>query len=592
VAFKADARPVLERPLAVRQQAADVASAASARAAWLQARAGVALVAGRVISPRLQVLQAQGLTSEELAARLRAHPDVAYAVVDRRRRATVLPDDPLYTRGPSTGIGPDSGQWYLRPPTAAVASSINAEQAWDIATGSANVVVAVLDSGVLGNHPDLIGRVLPGYDFIHVADVANDGDGRDSNATDPGDWVTTAENNDRRGTFYQCGASSSSWHGTLVSGIIGAVANNGQGMAGAAYGVRILPVRVLGKCGGYDSDIVAGMYWAAGIDQPGLDGSSTPARILNMSLGGAGACEAPYLEAVQAITARGGIVVAAAGNSTGHDVGSPANCAGVVAVAGLRHAGSKVGFSDLGSRITISAPGGNCINIGEGEPCLYPILSTTNSGTRGPLSTGWIYSDAFSPTVGTSFAAPLVAATVALMVSARPQATVDQLLTALRVSARPFPTTGGDNGVGGEPVLTCRPPDGTDQLQCYCTTALCGAGMTDARAALLALTAFGSREEAAGRLMNFGETNFPQFFPERAATQRSGPFLFRHYPSKGVYLGVVVEAGQGYVLDGVYVLGGPFGDQPLYMGQVSQFIGAATASMLPALAPLRATARR
>lgn len=253
---------------------------------------------------------------------------------------------------------------------------------------------------------------------------------------------------------------------------------------------------MLGKCGGFDSDIAAGMLWAAGIDQPGIPGSTTPARVLNLSLGGTGSCSQVYQDAVTAVRAVGTVVIAAAGNSVGHAVGTPANCAGVIAVAGLRHAGSKVGFSDLGPEITIAAPGGNCVNVGTGEPCLYPILTTSNSGRTTATAGGSVYSGSFDFTVGTSFATPIVAGTVALMLSARPTLKPDEIKRALQSSARPFPTSGADNGTDPTPVVACRAPNGVDQLQCYCTTALCGAGMLDAAAAVdAALAALAARIE-------------------------------------------------------------------------------------------------
>jgi len=252
----------------------------------------------------------------------------------------------------------------------------------------------------------------------------------------------------------------------------------------------VLPVRVLGKCGGYDSDIIAGMRWAAGLPVPGAPANPYPARVINMSLGGPGACHAGYADAISEITAAGTVIVASAGNSAGHAAGTPANCSGVIAVAGLRHAGTKVGFSDLGLNIAISAPGGNCVNITAGSPCLYPILTTSDAGTTTPI--GPIYTDSFKPSLGTSFAAPLVSGTAALMLSVQPALTPQRVRQVLQATTRPFPTTGGDNG-DGTPVPQCTVPqygsfgNPVDQLQCYCTAYTCGAGMLDAGAALSAL---------------------------------------------------------------------------------------------------------
>lgn len=570
VSFKAEAAALRELPLAA-ESAADLAGrTADLRAQRLVQRAGKPLTAGRLVGPRAQVVMARGLRSEELALRLASDPQVAWAVPDQRRRAATVPTDPLFNAGPPNGRGPAVGQWYLRAPAAPAVSAIDAVGAWQQVSASTSLVVAVLDTGVLGSHPDLVGRVLSGYDTIADTAIANDGSGRDSDANDPGDWVTAAESNNRSGPFFECGASDSSWHGTQVAGLIGAIANNGQGIAGAAHGVRILPVRVLGKCGGYDSDILAGMYWAAGIRQAGLPANPTPARILNMSLGGTGACSAAYAEAVRTLNAQGAIIVAAAGNSAGLAVGTPANCPGVIGVAGLRHVGSKVGFSDLGPEITISAPGGNCVNIGANEPCLYPILTTADEGLRGPTRS--IYTDSFNYTVGTSFSAPLVSATVALMLSADPALTPAEVRRRLQLSARPFPVRGADNGTDPTPVPVCRAPNTEEQLQCYCTTGLCGTGMLDAAAAVRTVLAPDAPDERARQLLNAAERLYPQYFPDRSPTQASSPFLYRFHPTTGVYLGVVVSAGAGFVLDGVYAMGGPFGSNPLYLGQLRDFI--------------------
>ncbi len=482
VGFKADAA-LARGPLAGEAQA-------RRRAEALTPLAGRPLAAGRLLGQRQQVLRARGVDSDALARRLAAHPEVEWAVPDRRRRALFVPNDPLYPQAVRP-LGPDAGQWHLRPPDALFRSAADFESAWDRRRGDGGIAVAVIDTGVRPDHPDLAGVLLPGIDTIADADIANDGDGPDGDASDPGDWITSAEDTSS-GVFRDCGVTDSSWHGTLVSTIVGAVGNEGIGMAGAAHGIRVLPVRVLGKCGGYDSDIIAGMLWAAGLQTVAGIRNDTPARVLNLSLGGGGACTRAYVDAVERITAAGSIIVAAAGNNAGLEVGSPANCPGVIGVGGLRHAGSKVGFSDLGPEIALSAPGGNCVNIDGVNPCLYPILAGTNSGTRGPVSGGSTWTDSFDISVGTSFAAPLVSGAAALALLQRPALTPEEVRQVLRTSARPFPQDGADNGTDPTPVAACRPPDGTEQLQCYCpnpapgVTSLCGAGMLDAAGAVRA----------------------------------------------------------------------------------------------------------
>lgn len=457
-----------------------------ARATGLGHRHGLALRSGRAIDGRTQVMLADGIASTALAARLSQDPEVEYAVVDARHRRLRIPNDPLYVPSSVPNNGPAVGQWYLKPPQAGtlttgneIVSSIDAQGAWDLTIGHSSVIVAVLDTGVRRNHPDLAGKLLPGFDMISDPLLANDGDGRDSDPSDPGDWVSASDV--ATPDFEDCEIADSSWHGTQTAGLVGAATDNAAGMAGAGWGVRVLPMRVLGKCFGYESDITAAMRWAAGLDVPGTPANPHPAKVLNLSLGRPGACDGSYPDAIAAVRARGVVVVASAGNSTGHAVNVPANCSGVIGVAAVRHIGTKVGFSDVGPQLTIAAPGGNCVNIGVGQPCLFPILTTGDSGTTTPGSA--LYTDGFNISVGTSFSAPLVSATVALMLTANRTLTPDQVKAALQSTARPFPGSGAPADDLG-PIQQCHAPNGTDQLQCYCTTTTCGAGLLDAQAAV------------------------------------------------------------------------------------------------------------
>jgi serine protease len=485
VRFKKNARVVQQHPRSRADTATDAVSVSVARTRALALRVGRALGTGRAIDEDSHVVTAEGVSSQDLALRLGAQADIAYAEVDHRRWHYALPNDPLYVRGPAItqlAGGPDVGQWYLRSPRGAVVSSINATVAWDVTRGASSVVVAVLDSGVLEDHPDLAGPLLPGYDMVSGVSTANDGDARDASAADPGDWITEAESKNSTGTFFNCKVSASSWHGTKTASLIGATSNNAVGMTGVAWETKLLPVRVLGKCGGRDSDIIAGMRWAAGLSVPGIANNAHPARVLNLSLGGSGVCSQSYIDTISALANLSSpvVVIAAAGNTVGHAVGVPANCPGVVGVSGLRHIGTKVGFSDIGPEIAISAPGGNCVNIGANEPCLYSIITARNTGNQGPLASS--YSDSFAPSVGTSFSAPLVSGTVALMLSLRPELTPSEIKSLLQKSARPFPSP-----PAGTETPICRTPDGTDQLECHCTTTTCGAGMLDAAAAVNAV---------------------------------------------------------------------------------------------------------
>ncbi|MET0335382.1 MAG: S8 family peptidase [Rhizobacter sp.] len=481
VKFKADAPVLRERAMAL-----SAATVASERASALSTRVGVALNSGGMVSDRAQTVTANGVSSEELARRLSAQADVEYAEPVVRHHRFAAPNDPRYAAGLGSP-GPTVGQWYLRPPAGTVRSAINAEEAWDITIGSTSVVVAVLDTGVRFDHDDLlgigVGNLLAGYDMVSedragVFATANDGNGRDTDPSDPGDWVSSAE----AGTpnFRNCAEESSSWHGTQTASLIGALTNNGNGMASVGRTVKVLPVRVLGKCGGYTDDIAAGIRWAAGIAVPGAPVNPTPAKIINMSLGGSGACSQTYRDAINEAVAQGVLVVVSAGNSAGHAVSSPANCNGVLAVTGLRHAGSKVGFADVGPEVAIAAPGGNCVT--SSGACLYPIITATNSGSTTPVANSSVYTDSgVNAAYGTSFSSPLVAGTAALMLSVRPTMTVTELRAALQGSTRPFPSTGSDPGT---PV--CQAPTGLSQNECYCTTGTCGAGMLDAHSAVIA----------------------------------------------------------------------------------------------------------
>ena len=500
VRFKADADSVQAHRLDVRMSATEADTITRERASGLAQRRGMTgqhVRAGRALDERTQVVFASGVDSATLAKRLAQDSEVELVAVDHLRKHFATANDPYFGTTTQTSTIPASGQWYLQAPTSSVVSPINVPGAWDITFGSSSTYVAVIDTGVRKDHPDLASQFIGGYDFVAYSSAsaaalatANDGDRSDSDASDPGDWVSQADIT--AGTLGSGCTSSdignSSWHGTHVSGLIAASTNNGIGMAGVAGGVRIVPVRVLGKCGGYDSDIIAGMKWAAGLSVSGAPTNPYPAKVLNMSLGGDGSCAATdstgalYRSAISSITATGATIVVAAGNGEGLAVGLPANCPGVIAVAALRHAGTKVGFSNIGPEVGISAPGGNCVNVDANGnatgPCLYPILSASNTGTQGPAAA--TYDSGF----GTSYSTPLVSGTVALMYSVRPTLTSTEVLRLLQTTSRAFVSTGGTAS-----TPQCRAPTTVVQDECYCTTATCGAGMLDATAAVTATQA-------------------------------------------------------------------------------------------------------
>jgi serine protease len=442
------------------------------RSAALAKRTGLELKLRRDISEQLIATQIElrGHGKDQALAALQADPQVEYVTVDHRRYPHATPNDTLF-----------DGQWYLK---SAEVSSVNAVGAWDREQGSTGVVIAVLDTGVLYDHPDLGradrgGKLLPGFDFVNGTAQANDGDGRDADPSDPGDWVNSTDRSNS--AFTNCELTDSSWHGTRVAGMVGALTNNAAGVAGLDWNSFILPVRVLGKCGGVDSDILAGMRWAAGLHVNGVTDNPTPARVLNMSLGSDGVCEPSYRDVIQELTARKVLVVISAGNE-GTVVSSPGNCPGVAGIAAIRHAGSKVGFSSLGPEVTIAAPGGNCVNV-NGGPCLFSLDTTSNTGSTAPATHS--FTDQANNNLGTSFSAPIVSGIAALMLSRNNNLSTTQLLGRLREGARPFPTTVSD----APTIQACHVPQNAQDFQleqCLCTTDTCGAGMVDAANALAA----------------------------------------------------------------------------------------------------------
>jgi serine protease len=348
--------------------------------------------------------------ARELAAR---DASVEYAEPDRIMTAMFTPNDPLYTN-----------QWSYFDATA----GLRLPAAWDKSTG-AGINVAVIDTGYRP-HADLAGKILPGYDFITSTSIAADGNGRDSDASDPGDYTPAGS----CGTGVPAQDQPSSWHGTHVAGTIAAATNNGVGVAGVAFGAKIVPARVLGKCGGYTSDIADAIIWASGGSVTGVPANANKARVLNLSLGGSGACDATTQNAINSARSRGAVVVVAAGNSNVNaSNASPANCQGVIAVAAVGKSGGKASYSNYGAVVDVAAPGGD-----SGAA----ILSTLNSGTTTPASDNYAYY------MGTSMATPHVAGVAALMLSKNPTLTPDEVESKIKSTARAFPAACSGCGTG------------------------------------------------------------------------------------------------------------------------------------------------
>lgn len=469
----------------------------------VEAATGIGLTSVRELAGGASLVSLGGAmplsAAKGLAARLAQDPRVEYANPDVLFKRAAIPADPRYAEW----------QWNLFEPSAiftgglftssgrksaAATGGANLPLAWDVAGGgSSGVVVAIIDTGIV-NHPDLngvatpapyqpAGRFVAGYDFISsdvgatngitLNFVSNDGDGRDADPTDPGDWVTSAEAN-RYPLDCSEGAGDSSWHGSHMAGVAAATANNGAGIAGIASNVRVQPIRALGKCGGSLSDIEEAIRWAAGLSVPGVTPNATPARVISLSLGGIGECTPSMQAAVDAAIAAGAVIVAATGNESSIDLISPANCRGVIAVTAHTINGENADYSNIGPTTTISAPGGGSpFQLGAGGPTDDPnwvgyyVWSTVLFGTTAPFSTDaqGQAGAAYDGYIGTSVAAPHVAGTVALIKSLLPLASAQQVRAFLVNNARAFPA--------GSACATGGPFEGQ-----------CGAGLLDAGAAV------------------------------------------------------------------------------------------------------------
>ncbi len=461
---KPSARDYTDRMIVVYHDTSVVRAAAAGRASahvaaekrleGLRVKTGINLRHLRFMSGDGQVIRLPRKMAlseaRELAARLMKDPAVKYAEPDARMFPMLVPNDGRYNE-----------QWHYHEATSEP-GSVNLPAAWDITTGSGDVVVAVIDTGYLPHEDIDLGRIVPGYDFISGEEWkgalcyarANDGDGRDPDPKDEGDWITEEEHDGTDATgglFEECSVGGSSWHGTHVAGTIGANTNNGLGVAGVDWNCKILHARVLGKCGGYTSDIADAMRWSAGIHVDDVPDNENSAKVLNLSLGGEEECGHTFQNAINDAIARGAVVVVAAGNSDS-DMSkfAPANCNGVIAVAAVNRQGGRASYSNYGSGVTIAAPGGD-------KPVdPHGVLSLLNDGYTIPAG------DDYRFYRGTSMAAPHVSGVIALLLSRENGLTPAEIRQWIQATARPFPT-----GTGRD-----------------CTKNTCGAGIIDAYALL------------------------------------------------------------------------------------------------------------
>jgi serine protease len=410
-------------------------------------------------------------TPQAIRAALQALPGVRFASPDIQLQRTAVP-------APNDGAYSVNQASYMH--TGAYAS-LRMQDVWEQTRGSSNVVIAVLDSGVLFDNPELKGRLLPGYDFVSnvtpptgtrengtVFDSgSNDGNGRDPDPSDPGDAPPPG---------FNCpdGSTTSSWHGTTVASVAAAQSNNGQFLAGMDWNAKVLPVRVSGRCGiATSSDIVDAFYWATGSGRvdPTIGVNPNPANVINLSFatdtplfGGGCAANDMVALAIADARARNVSVVISAGNNSGGAVQYPANCAGTIAAGAAEQDGQLANYSAKGGSsnfLTLHAPGNsNGLYVG-----------ASNTGGSTPSANG---STAFL-FAGTSFSAPMVAGAISLLKAVRPSLTPSQIDTLLRNSARPYPAN-ASNSTGLFGRLDCTPTS-------------CGAGLLNVLGAVQAARA-------------------------------------------------------------------------------------------------------
>lgn len=371
-----------------RNNASSAKAANQSKLAAASTKLGMGIQGLRTMSTGADVIRTDRMLgkaeSKQLMEALMQDPNVLAVEPDVRMKPLFVPNDPLYAQ-----------QWHYKNG----AGGINLEPAWDITRG-AGVVVGVIDTGITP-HSEFAGQLVPGYDFIGDIDTAVDGDGRDADPNDPGDW------HDGECNIFGI-PEDSSWHGTHVAGTIAALTDNGAGTAGVAPAAKILPMRALGKCGGFLSDIADAITWGSGGTVAGIPANANPAEVLNLSLGGGGACSVAFQTAIDAAVARGTTVVVAAGNSGGDAATQqPASCNNVIAVSAVGPAGTLASYSSFGPVVDVAGPGGT-----GSAPAADNVLSTLNLGltTQGAEGYAWY--------AGTSMASPHVAGVAALIQSA------------------------------------------------------------------------------------------------------------------------------------------------------------------------------
>ena len=503
-------------------------------------------VGGQVVSLSKAMGKAE---AEKLMSVLAKNSNIEFIEPDRIMKAAMTPNDSRYNE-----------QWHYFEAT----GGMGLPAAWDLATGS-GVVVAVLDTGIT-NHSELNANVVAGYDFISSSSIASDGNGRDSNPNDEGDFES---------------GYSSSWHGTHVAGTVAAVTNNNAGVAGIAFNAKIMPVRVLGTGGGTTSDIADAITWASGGTVSGVPTNSNPAEVINLSLGGSGSCDTTTQNAINGAVSRGTVVVIAAGNSNSNvSAFTPANCNNVISVASNDRQGNRASYSNYGTLIDVTAPGGETATTANG------VLSTLNSGSTTPSTESYAFYQ------GTSMAAPHVAGLVALMQS-KAVSTPADVESILKSTARALPGTcsGGCgagivqaanaiNAVGGT-TPPPPPPTGTVLTNGVAVTGLAAATggqlnytmAVPAGATNLTFTMAGGTGDA-DMYVKFGSAPTTSSYDCRPYASGNSESCSFATPSTGTYYVMLngYSAFSGVSLTGAYTTGGGGGGtQPSYFENLTDF---------------------
>ncbi|MCC6767121.1 MAG: S8 family serine peptidase [Deltaproteobacteria bacterium] len=345
------------------------------------------------------------------AAALAAEPGVLVAEPDRLARAARVPRDPLYPR-----------QWHY--------PAIGLPRAWDVTIGSAGTVVAVVDTGIRSDHPDLAGRLVPGFDFISNPERANDGDGLDPDPFDPGDRPDHSDG----GTF----------HGTHVAGTIAAATDGTRGVAGATWRTSIMPLRVLGIGGGSLFDVAQAVRFAAGLPNASGAVPPVPARVINLSLTTSN--DDPVLrDAVDAATAAGALVVAAAGNTGREGALAPASYPNVLSIAATDRLGAPARYSSFGAGVDLAAPGGDTRRDRDADGFVDGILSTRLPGIED-----------YGLLQGTSMASAHLSGVAALLLGVPGGASAERLRDILLATADDRGAPGRDDHYGAGIVDAAR----------------------------------------------------------------------------------------------------------------------------------------